>query len=349
MKISDLSERYLSYMIEQSFLIPLSALIDFSLGVKSRLLDFFVAYNISFINGLNPIFTTRTGLLNLLTLFLVSYLYYSFETLTNFGVGSNIFKLQFVPKYEFTRNRFTSILLVRNLIKSFFISNMINSLFLFKNTKLLQSLFDKKYNLVSAKKESNKTRNEYKGLLIQYVAGSLVLFYSMFLIYMVIYTYITPLPSLTSTGHSSNVQPSDVLKMFETIFSNNLSLDLNEYMVGGLSVFFGTFISIFTSNLNETQILSSLNIANGPGSFVKYVLPQFFPETLGYVFGIAFAMVLADILISFVQSLIRNQGSELFFSRTKNLLYISGYYFLFSIVLLCIGALIESHIGVLNI
>ena len=188
MKISDLSERYLSYMIEQSFLIPLSALIDFSLGVKSRLLGFFVAYNISFINGLNPIFTTRTGLLNLLTLFLVSYLYYSFETLTNFGVGSNIFKLQLVPKYEFTRNRFTSILLVRNLIKSFFISNMINSLFLFKNTKLLQSLFDKKYNLVSAKKESNKTRNEYKGLLIQYVAGSLVLFYSMFLIYMVIYT-----------------------------------------------------------------------------------------------------------------------------------------------------------------
>ncbi len=129
---------------------------------------------------------------------------------------------------------------------------------------------------------------------------------------------------------------------------NNLTLDVFEYIIGGFTLFIGTFIELFSSNIYEIIIISSLDITHGASSFVKYILPQFFPETLGYVFGISIALVITDIIFSFIQSMIRNEKSKYFMQRTHNLLYNSAFYLILSISLLIIGALIESALGIYN-
>jgi len=119
-------------------------------------------------------------------------------------------------------------------------------------------------------------------------------------------------------------------------------------MIGGFSLFIGTFIELFSSNIYETIIMSSLDSSHGLSSFVKFILPQFFPETMGYVFGIAIAMIITDIILSFVQSMIRNEKSQYFNKRVHDLSYNAGFYLLLSILLLIIGALIESSLGIYN-
>ncbi len=87
MKPFDLSERFLVYMIEQSFLISTTSLILYSVNIKARLLGLFLVYKVNFVKGITLIFTTNSGLINLLVLFQVSFLYYSLETLTNMGLA----------------------------------------------------------------------------------------------------------------------------------------------------------------------------------------------------------------------------------------------------------------------
>ena len=100
MKIMDLSERYITYITEQTFLIPLSVIIDYLLKIKVPLLGFFLAYRLEFIKGLSNLFYTEDGWLNLFVLFIVSLLYYTTESLTNIGIAESIFKLKIINKYE---------------------------------------------------------------------------------------------------------------------------------------------------------------------------------------------------------------------------------------------------------
>jgi hypothetical protein len=342
-KLSDLSERFIVYIAEQSFLISLTSLVALSLNIKAAFLGFFITYKVDFIEGFSPIFNTYYGLYNLLILFTLSLLYYSIESLTNHGIAEDIFKLKIINKYDIDDNKLLRMLLLRDVIKAFFISNVINSLFIIKYSKLLQNYYDHKFNLISIKYEVESK----KSLFFQYFYSSLVMYYSIFLILLVIYTFVVPASSLAISGTKAN--PSfHFWNFFETIFNNNLTLDIFEYIIGGFSLFTGTFIELFSSNIYETIIMASLDSTYGLSSFVKYMLPQFFPETLGYVFGIAISMTITDIMLSYLQSMARNQKYEYFFKRTKELLVNAGYYFTLSIILLVVGAIVEASLGVLN-
>ena len=132
MKIMDLSERYITYITEQTFLIPLSVIIDYLLKIKVPLLGFFLAYRLEFIKGLSNLFYTEDGWLNLFVLFIVSLLYYTTESLTNIGIAESIFKLKIINKYDIPKKKLLKLLIIRDIIKAFFISNIVNSLFIIK-------------------------------------------------------------------------------------------------------------------------------------------------------------------------------------------------------------------------
>ncbi len=343
----DLSERYMIYITEQAFLIPSSVTIDFLLKIKVPLLGFFIAYKLEFIKGLSNLFYTEDGLLNLLVLFIVSLIYYTIESLTNVGIAESIFKLKIINKYDIPKNKLLKLLIIRDIIKAFFITNIINSIFIIKNKKLLQNLYDHKFNLITIKFK-NLAKKERRSLFLQYFYSSMIMYYSTFFILLVIYTFINPVKALTSSGTATH-STFHFYKFFNYVLRNNINLDVTKYIMGGFSAFIGTFIEIFSSNIYETTIMSSLNLAHGFYSFVKYILPQFFPETLGYVFGISISIVITDIIISFIQSLIGNEKSDYLINRSKLLLYNAGFYLLISILLLVTGALIESSLGIYHL
>jgi len=343
MKLISLSERFIIYITEQSILISLTSLIVSILNIKAAFLGFFIAYKIDFDTGFLHIFDTYYGLYNLLILFLLSLIYYSIESLTGHGIAEDIFKLEIINKYEISKNKLLKLMLVRDIIKSFFISNIINSLFIIKNKRFLQNEYDYKFNLISIK---NKNENK-KSLFLQYFYSSIIIYYSIFFILLIIYTFVQPVSPLASSGTVKS-NSYNYWGFFNTIFRNNLTLDVFEYIIGGFTLFIGTFIELFSSNIYEATIMSSLDITHGASSFVKCILPQFFPEILSYVFGISIALVITDIIFSFIQSMIRNEKSKYLMQRTHDLLYNSAFYLILSIFLLIIGALIESALGIYN-
>jgi hypothetical protein len=94
--------------------------------------------------------------------------------------------------------------------------------------------------------------------------------------------------------------------------------------------------------------MSSLDSSHGISSFVRFIPPQFFPETLGYIFGMPIALIITDIILSFIQSMIKNEKSEYLNKRIHVLSYIAIFYLVISISLLILGALIESSLGIYN-
>ncbi len=69
---------------------------------------------------------------------------------------------------------------------------------------------------------------------------------------------------------------------------------------------------------------------------------------MGYVFGMSIALIITDIILSFIQSLVKNEKSEYFTKRVHDLSYNLVFYFLLSVSLLIVGALIESSLGIYN-
>ena len=175
----------------------------------------------------------------------------------------------------------------------------------------------------------------------------MIMYYSTFFILLIIYTFIDPSSPLTSSGVKSK-SAFHFWAFFKTILNNNLTLDILGYMIGGFSLFAGTFVELFSSNIYEAIIMISLDSAHEFSSFVKFILPQFFPETMGYVFGMSIALIITDIILSFIQSLVKNEKSEYFTKRVHDLSYNLVFYFLLSVSLLIVGALIESSLGIYN-
>ena len=110
------------------------------------------------------------------------------ESITNHGIAEDIFKLKIISKYELKNKSIISVLLIRDLIRSFFITRIINSSFILKYSKLLQNYHDHRNNLISI---INKDESR-KSLFLKDVYSSIIMYYSIFFILLIIYTFIDP-------------------------------------------------------------------------------------------------------------------------------------------------------------
>jgi hypothetical protein len=344
MRLSNISERFLAYATDQALLISLTSLISEILHIKAAFLGFFILYKINFVQGFSHIFTTYYGLENILILYILSLSYYSLSSFYNVGVSQSIFKLRVINKYNMPRMKFFRTILVRESVRAFFVLNFINALFILKYRKFLQSLIDRKLDFYVVKVNDDLNK---KSIFYEYFEASIVIYYSTFLILMLIYLFIIKLqnPSIGSTGTATSF---DFWDFFDSILNNNLTLNLEEYVSGGLSLFIGTFVSLFNSNILEAESIAILYGGPHGSTLLKYTLPQFFPETFGYIFGIATSMNIVDMAFSYLKSMLRNEKSNEFFERAKILVLNTGFYMAFSISLLILGALIESSLGLYN-
>ena len=150
MKLASIPNRYVSYVVEQSFLVPVSALLTYSFGVKPVILGVFLAYKLNSLAAVNLIFATSTGWINIASLLIVSFLYYTFEPGSGVGIGTNIFGFQIVAKYELPPIQLFALSSLRNLVKSFFLANLGNALFVIVFRQKMQTLVDHYFDVVVA-------------------------------------------------------------------------------------------------------------------------------------------------------------------------------------------------------
>ncbi len=150
LKFASIPNRYVSYVIEQSFLVLVSALLTYSFGMKPVILGVFLAYKLNFLAAVNLIFATSTGWINIASLFIVSFLYYTFESGSRVRIGTNIFGFQIVAKYELPPIQLFALSSLRNLVKSFFLANPGNALFIIVFRQRMQTLVDHCFDIVVA-------------------------------------------------------------------------------------------------------------------------------------------------------------------------------------------------------
>ena len=249
------------------------------LGAKPLLLGFFFAFKLNFQGGFILVFTTSAGWFNLAVFYLISLLYYTLESVSGIGIGSKIFGFRIVTKYEHPSNQMFIFYTLRNLVKSFFISNIVNALFVLAFRQDMQTLLDHRLNIILASKNDDLSKTFRKGTY-----SSMIMYYSSFILMTITFALensgVSSSPA--SSGSSSGI---NVYSLFYTILTNNLSLDVTGYMLGGLSILLGTFVRLFISNILDTLVISSVFNPQELSNFAHYVLPEFFPETMGYVFG----------------------------------------------------------------
>ncbi len=338
MRLLDIGERVIAYFTEQSFLVALSIVIDFAILDKSYVLGFFLSYKLNFIKGAMNVFTTQQGLLDLLILYSVSLIYYSLESLTNLGIGATIFHKRLVFKYPIESTSKYKLIFGRNLIKAFFLAEFINFAFVLAFRKFLQTAYDRAANLVVSGTDSDERR--FQGT--PFLWSSIIMYYSTFGLFLILYLFIFP---VTPTPRGSGSSAFDPYTFFNEIFSNNLSLDLYQYVLGGFTLFVGTFVNLFNSNSLETVVLSSLITGSMTISTLKYILPQFIPETMGYVFGISVSMMIADLILGYFQSALRTEKISYFNHKSGRQIKEAITFLGISVVLLVIGAVIETWVG----
>ena len=305
MRLLNLGERVIVYYTEQSLLISLSIIVDFALLHKSYILGFFLGYKLNFSNAVSNIFTTRSGLIDLLILYIISFIYYTIETLFNIGIGSMIFHKRLISKYSIQKSTTYKLILGRNLIKSFFLAEFLNFCFIAVFRGYLQTAYDKFTNLVVFEINSDNTEARVK----PYIISSIMMYYSMFGVFLLLYLFVSPVAP-TPKGSGSSV--FDPYSFFNRVLSNNLSLDLFQYVLGGITLFIGTLIDLFNSTILETVVMSSLIRGAPTISTLNEIVPQFIPETLGYVFGITVSLIITDLALDFFQSTIREKNLLIF-------------------------------------
>ena len=314
-------------------------MVVYGLGITTLIPAFFLAYKLDFDGAIYAIFTTNAGWINLGMLFLLSLIYYTFESATEIGIGSSIFGFQVVTKYVLPPTRFFILLSIRNLVKSFFLSNAFNAAFVLVFRRNMQTLLDHTFDVVLATNKDELAKSFGQGF-----AASMIMYYGTFVMSAILFALEKAGSPTTSTTPVNSSNPA-IYSTFYSVLNNNLLLDVIGYMLGGLTFLLGTFVRLFTSNILDAYISVSLINGSGLYTFGRYVLPQFFPETMGYVFGIAVAISATDILLYLVQSLIRNEEKGYFIKRSKIQLENLVYYSILSILFIIIGAIIEALIG----
>lgn len=269
-------------------------------------------------------------------LFLISFIYYTFESVSGIGIGSKIFGFRVIAKYELPSQKILTLYITRNLVKSFFVSNALNGLFVLAFRRNMQTLLDRGLYVIITTEKDPQSKTFRQGIL-----NSAIMYYSSFMLMTI--TFALENYGLASSP-SSPTGSSGVsgFSLFQSLLNNNLTLDLTGFVLGGLSVMFGTFLRLFISNILDTIVISSVLSPKEFPTLIHYFLPEFLPETMGYVFGIAAAISIANIILYYIQALLRNEKKEYFFSTIKIHLKNFAYYLCISVVLIFIGAIIES-------
>jgi hypothetical protein len=149
-------------------------------------------------------------------------------------------------------------------------------------------------------------------------------------------------PMVTSTGGTGQSRVN-FLNEFVSILSQNIPFDF--YLVsGGVTLSFGSLLFLVESLDSENAILVSILKSPSSVNFLNGVLPQFIPESLGYVFGLSAAFAIASLIIIFVQSMINKQSSLSFANASAyNLKYALASVGI-SIILLVFAACIEASL-----
>ncbi len=344
--LSSVSERFIVYLVEIVFVLSLSEIFASLVGIKPYLFNAMVSYRLGELSF--SYLLSRGFIINTVIFITIVFIYFLIEEVSGYGVGRILANKYIINRYVQSKDSRIVAHVIRAALKSFPLFVFVDSILIFRrnNRKFLQRASDAALGFLVVKKKISASK-KYENLmdyLKLYVLGASIMYYSLFISTFIISWMIVPMVTSTSGTGQSRV---NFLNEFVSILSQNIPFDF--YLVtGGMTLSFGSLLFLVESLDSENAILVSILKSPSSVNFINGVLPQFIPESLGYVFGLSAAFSIASLIINFVQSMINKQASLSFANASaRNLKYALASVSI-SLVLLVFAACIEAYLFLLG-
>ena len=305
------------------------------------MLDFLALYKESFSSALGSIYTTF-GFVEVFIFSVFALLYFFMESFSGLSLGRLIAHKKVIFVRDITKKEKIERALLRSAVKIVPLVPIVLLFSIAKNQKFSQTLVDRTlgFSVISTVGEPGKVN--FRERLIPMFISSIFIYYLTFIGSIIILFHFSPPVSLSNPGNSGSSSLS-FLQSFYSIFSNNINLDIR-YIISGLGAGIELISNVASSNILEGAFLVVIIKGLGWNSIVQGVLPQFFPETLGYCMGIVSSFSITFMEMDSLEALIRGTKITEYYSSIKIDSMIAITALVASIILIIIGALIEASL-----
>jgi hypothetical protein len=305
------------------------------------LLDFLALYKESFSIAFSNLFTD-VGALEIEIFSIFAFLYFFMETLFGVSLGRVIAnkKVVFVKVPDSYVKLTKSIL--RGAVKVIPFVPLILLFTIAKYPKYSQTIIDKKLGLIVISTKGEPGRISFQERLKALTVSSIIIYYSTLLgsVLMLLST----VPS-TTLGGSGNGLTNNItfLQAFYIILNNNVAIDVRNVILG-LGAGVALLINVTLENILQGVLIVVVEKSLGSHALLTGILPQFFPETLGFSLGIASSFSLTYMEIDSLEVLVRGTSGTEYHSSLKIDVLILLATLIGSVILLVLGALIEASL-----
>ncbi|OWP56578.1 MAG: hypothetical protein B2I17_05850 [Thermoplasmatales archaeon B_DKE] len=338
---ANIKVRFFSYFTDMVILLSLTTIMSALL----RQGPFFYSASLLYSIGLQQLTTlsVQSAAYFYIVFTVISTTYYFFEPLKIGTIGNRIFNIK-IGFDDRKKSNLRLKIFIRALLKSNPIINLVDSFGIFRNKKLLLKYSDRRsgFLVLTEKNQLSVRRLIVASFLIYYLP----------LIAILAYAGINgAVPNLTTSSSTATVYKTSAFNthFFGNFYStvrvilyNNLDLCL-ELLSGGIFFMLPSLMVLTTSSLFE-GVSMYVFLKGGPNLFAKSVLPEFFPETLGYVMALTFGLILSSVVLDFLNSYVRGTSYEEFAGNSTKILKKGFLVIILMVALIVAGALIEAYV-----
>ncbi len=367
--VSFLSYRYFAYIVDTIILLSIATLLAYLSNIPP--IPFKIAkYYLSGTHKILPILFSTNGLYFIAIFVSVSVAYYFIDAFLGFSIGKKTFGIStaIIKNGKYMKNPIIRCLF-RAFIKSLPFLAIVDALFAFPS-KYNQKLSDRKLgflvikmpNKVSTNRKissdtnldsdnQNKLKLFLKSISLKvketdftpyFICAALIYYIPLFI--MSVSTFISPnvpyqIPS--PQDKPMNLNPTSFQESL--IFMHNFMIDYRYYIMSGFVLLILGLMYTFSTSYTIGQIIGSI-FKTYPSFFVYGMLPHFFPETFGYIFGLMAAMNVTSMIIEIIDGYFKGKKSTYITETIIKYGKRAIIYVMISIFLILIGAYIETYI-----
>ncbi|MEM3448316.1 MAG: stage II sporulation protein M [Nitrososphaerota archaeon] len=330
--------RYLAYLVDMVLLFGMTSLL-FSLFGHGPL-GFIIISNYS--EGIKPLLTHNEYILfykMMFLYFLIAIIYFYSESLTGVSLGkylSGIRNAKLNPGKNNTQPRnIFSLLLLKSVVKALPFLQFVDSINIFRG-KYRQTLIEKKLSQITVIKEK-------VSITKRVFIDSLAIYYIPVITGIICIDFLNKSLGLPTPSPSSPFVYDPTLTQVTSIFINNAIIDVYRLVIGGFVFLVLDIMEIITTSYLDALFIGG-SINSHPYFILFGVLPHFFVETFGFIFGVVSSVFILNAILDSISGYMQGQPVSFLvnalYSNTKQ----AGKFLFVSICLLFVSAIIETWV-----
>lgn len=330
------------YFTEVVLLLILSQIFSvYTLKADPYLLDFLALYKESFNIALSNVFT-NVGTIEIGIFSIFAFLYFFIETLFGVSLGMVIANKKVIFVKDPDRYVKLTRAVLRGAAKVIPFVPLILIFTIVKYPKYSQTIIDKKLGLVVISTKGEPGQISFRERLKTLTISSIIIYYSILLGSVLI---LLSTVQSTSLGGSGNGLTNNTmfLQAFYIILNNNFTIDIRNIILG-LGAGVALLVNVASENILQGVLIVVVEKSLGWHTLLTGILPQFFPETLGFCLGIASSFSLTFMEIDSLEVLVRGTSKTEYHSSLRIDILILLVTLMGSVILLILGALIEASL-----